>query len=170
MAEIKLCLLDRDGVLNVDKAYLYKPEAVEWVEDSLKAIAWLNRKGIEVAVVTNQSGVARGYFSESDVIKLHIWMQEEVQKAGGIISAFYYCPHLQGAPVKEYDRDCNCRKPKPGMILQALHDFDVKPENAFMAGDSPRDVEAAEAAGVRGYLYHGGSLLEFMQGILKEEK
>ena len=170
MAEIKLCLLDRDGVLNVDKAYLYKPEAVEWVEDSLKAIAWLNRKGIKVAVVTNQSGVARGYFSESDVIKLHIWMQEEVQKAGGIISAFYYCPHLPGAPVKEYDRDCNCRKPKPGMILQALHDFGVKPENAFMAGDSPRDVEAAEAAGVRGYLYHGGSLLEFMQGILKEEK
>lgn len=170
MAEIKLCLLDRDGVLNVDKAYLYKPEAVEWVEDSLKAIAWLNRKGIEVAVVTNQSGVARGYFSESDVIKLHAWMQEEVQKAGGSISAFYYCPHLSGALVKEYDRDCNCRKPKPGMILQALHDFGVKPENAFMAGDSPRDVEAAEAAGVRGYLYHGGSLLEFMQGILKEEK
>ena len=62
MAEIKLCLLDRDGVLNVDKAYLYKPEAVEWVEDSLKAIAWLNRKGIKVAVVTNQSGVARGFF------------------------------------------------------------------------------------------------------------
>ena len=60
MAEIKLCLLDRDGVLNVDKAYLYKPEAVEWVTDSLKAIAWLNRKGIKVAVVTNQSGVARG--------------------------------------------------------------------------------------------------------------
>ena len=170
MAEIKLCLLDRDGVLNVDKAYLYKPEAVEWVEDSLKAIAWLNRKGIKVAVVTNQSGVARGYFSESDVIKLHIWMQEEVQKAGGSISAFYYCPHLPGAPVKEYDRDCNCRKPKPGMILQALHDFGVKPENAFMAGDSPRDVEAAEAAGVRGYLYPGGSLLEFVQGILREEK
>lgn len=170
MAEIKLCLLDRDGVLNVDKAYLYKPEAVEWVEDSLKAIAWLNRKGIKVAVVTNQSGVARGYFSESDVIKLHAWMQEEVQKAGGIISAFYYCPHLPGAPVKEYDRDCNCRKPKPGMILQALHDFGVKPENAFMAGDSPRDVEAAEAAGVRGYLYPGGSLLEFVQGILREEK
>ena len=170
MAEIKLCLLDRDGVLNVDKAYLYKPEAVEWVEDSLKAIAWLNRKGIKVAVGTNQSGVARGYFSESDVIKLHAWMQEEVQKAGGSISAFYYCPHLPGAPVKEYDRDCNCRKPKPGMILQALHDFGVKPENAFMAGDSPRDVEAAEAAGVRGYLFPGGSLLEFVQGILREEK
>jgi len=170
MAEIKLCLLDRDGVLNVDKAYLYKPETVEWVEDSLKAIAWLNRKGIKVAVGTNQSGVARGYFSESDVIKLHAWMQEEVQKAGGSISAFYYCPHLPGAPVKEYDRDCNCRKPKPGMILQALHDFGVKPENAFMAGDSPRDVEAAEAAGVRGYLFPGGSLLEFVQGILREEK
>ena len=170
MENKKLCLLDRDGVLNIDKAYLYKPEEVEWVADSKAAIAWLNRQGYSVVVVTNQSGVARGFFTEDDVLKLHVWMQEEVKKAGGEIAAFYYCPHLPGAPVKEYDRECDCRKPKPGMILQALHDFGVRPENAFMAGDSPRDVEAAEAAGVRGYLYSEGSLLEFVQGILREKK
>ena len=168
MAEIKLCLLDRDGVLNVDKAYLYKPEAVEWVTDSLKAIAWLNRKGIKVAVVTNQSGVARGYFTEDTVRKLHAWMQAEVKKSGGEIAAFYYCPHLQGAAVKQYDVECECRKPKPGMILQALNDFNVLPGNAFLVGDSPRDVEAAEAAGVRGYLYTGGSLLEFVKSIVHD--
>ena len=127
MENKKLCLLDRDGVLNIDKAYLYKPEEVEWVADSKAAIAWLNRQGYSVVVVTNQSGVARGFFTEDDVLKLHVWMQEEVKKAGGEIAAFYYCPHLPGAPVKKYDVDCGCRKPKPGMILQALHDFCVRP-------------------------------------------
>ena len=116
MTEKKLCLLDRDGVLNVDKAYLCKTEDVEWVPGSREAIAWLNRQGFQV--------------------------------------------------VGQYDVDCDCRKPKPGMILQALNDFDVKPCNAFLAGDSPRDVEAAEAAGVKGFLYTGGNLLDFIQKIV----
>ena len=168
MAELKLCLLDRDGVLNIDKEYLYKPEDVEWVPDSLEAIAWLNRQGYRVVVVTNQSGVARGFFTEDTVRKLHDWMAEEVMKAGGTIGAFYYCPHLPGAVVKQYDRDCTCRKPKPGMVLQALNDFNVQPGNAFLIGDSPRDVEAAEAAGVKGFLYTGGSLLDFAKRIVQD--
>ncbi len=166
MTKKKLCLLDRDGVLNVDKDYLYKPEEVEWVTGSREAIAWLNRQGYQVAVVTNQSGVARGFFTEADVIKLHQWMQTEVKKKGGEIAAFYYCPHLPDAPVKQYDVRCECRKPKPGMILQALRDFGVQPEYAFLAGDGQRDVDAAEAAGVRGFLFTGGSLLDFVQKIV----
>ena len=166
MAEKKLCLLDRDGVLNIDKDYLYKARDVEWIPGSLEAIAWLNRQGFTVAVVTNQSGVARGYFTEDTVRKLHDWMAEEVKKAGGEIAAFYYCPHLPGAAVKRYDVDCDCRKPKPGMILQALGDFNVQPGNAFLIGDSPRDIKAAEAAGVRGYLYTGGSLLDLARKIV----
>ena len=121
MAGKKLCLLDRDGVLNVDKAYLHKAEDVEWIPGSLEAIAWLKKQGILVAVVTNQSGVARGYFTEDTVRKLHAWMQAEMKKSGGEIAAFYYCPHLPGAAVKQYDFECKCRKPKPGMILQALN-------------------------------------------------
>jgi D-glycero-D-manno-heptose 1,7-bisphosphate phosphatase len=93
-------------------------------------------------------------------------MAAEVKKSGGEIASFYYCPHLPGAAVRQYDVDCDCRKPKPGMILQALNDFDVKPCNAFLAGDSPRDVEAAEAAGVKGFLYTGGNLLDFIQKIV----
>ena len=166
MEENKLCLLDRDGVLNVDRTYLHRAEDVEWMPGSLEALAWLKDRGYQVAVVTNQSGVARGYFAEADVVKLHAWMQAEVKKAGGEIAAFYYCPHLPGAPVQRYDVDCACRKPRPGMVLQALHDFAVQPEHAFLVGDSPRDVEAAEAAGVRGFLYSGGSLLEFVREIL----
>ena len=170
MTENKLCLLDRDGVLNVDKDYLYKAEDVEWLPGSREAIAWLNRQGFRVVVVTNQSGVARGFFTEGTVRILHDWMTEEVKKAGGEIAAFYYCPHLPGAAVKQYDVDCVCRKPKPGMIMQALRDFDVLPRNAFMVGDSYRDIEAAEAAGIKGFLYTGGSLLDFVQKIVRNVK
>ena len=170
MTDNKLCLLDRDGVLNLDKEYLHKAEDVEWVHGSLEAIAWLNRQGFRVVVVTNQSGVARGFFTEDDVRMLHDWMAKEVQKAGGEISEFYYCPHLPGAAVKQYDVDCDCRKPKPGMIVQALRRFDVLPRNAFLVGDSPRDIEAAEAAGVKGFLYTGGSLLDLVQKIVRNMK
>ena len=167
MAENKLCLLDRDGVLNVDKDYLHKEEDVDWLPGSREAITWLNRRGYRVVVVTNQSGVARGYFTEDAVRNLHAWMAAEVKKSGGEIAAFYYCPHLPGAVVKRYDVDCDCRKPRPGMILQALADFAVRPGNAFLIGDSPRDVEAAEAAGVKGFLYTGGSVLELAQKIVQ---
>lgn len=167
MAERKLCLLDRDGVLNIDKDYLHQAEDVEWVPGSREAVAWLNRQGVQVVVVTNQSGVARGFFTEDVVKELHDWMGGEVKKAGGEIAAFYYCPHLPGAAVKQYDVDCSCRKPRPGMILQAMADFNVQPDHTFLIGDSPRDVEAAEAAGVKGYLYTGGSLLDLVQKIVK---
>lgn len=169
MERPKLCLLDRDGVLNRDKAYLYKKENVEWIDGSREAIAFLNGLGCRVAVVTNQSGVARGYFTEAEVGILHEWMAAEVEKAGGRISAFYYCPHLKGAAIKAYDKDCDCRKPRPGLIRQALKEWDTPPRDAFMIGDSPRDVEAAEAAGVKGYLFRGGSLLDFVQKILRGE-
>ena len=95
MTEKKLCLLDRDGVLNVDKDYLYKPEEVEWVTGSREAIAWLNRQGYQVAVVTNQSGVARGFFTEADVIKLHQWMQTEVKKKAVKLPHFITVPICQ---------------------------------------------------------------------------
>ena len=170
MDEIKLCLLDRDGVLNVDKDYLHQAEDVEWVPGSREAVAWLNRQGFQVVVVTNQSGVARGFFTEDTVRMFHDWMASEIKKTGGEIAAFYYCPHLPGAAVKQYDADCSCRKPKPGMILQALGDFNVQPGNAFLIGDSPRDLEAAEAAGVKGYLYTGGNLLDLVQRVVKSKQ
>ena len=168
MAEEKLCLLDRDGVLNADTDYLYKIEDVAWVLGSKEAVALLNRAGYRVVVVTNQSGVARGYFTEEDVRTLHAWMGEEIKQAGGEIAAFYYCPHLPGAPIKTYDRQCDCRKPEPGMIRQALAEWQVLPRNAFLIGDSLRDIEAAEKAGVKGYLFTGGNLAAFVRRILEE--
>ena len=96
MTEKKLCLLDRDGVLNIDKDYLHKPEEVEWVPGSLEAIAWLNRQGYLVVVVTNQSGVARGYFTEETVRKLHSWMASEVKKNWWRDSSLLLLPSSSG--------------------------------------------------------------------------
>ena len=166
MTGTKLCLLDRDGVLNTDTGYLYQIKDVRWIPGSKEAVALLNRAGYRVVVVTNQSGVARGYFTEEDVKKLHVWMGEEIKKAGGEITSFYYCPHLPGALLQEYDRECECRKPKPGMVKRALQEQQVLPENAFLIGDNPRDVEAAKRAGVKGYLFTGGNLAEFVRRIL----
>jgi D-glycero-D-manno-heptose 1,7-bisphosphate phosphatase len=163
---VKLALFDRDGVLNVDKAYLYRPEDAEWMPDAREAVAWLNSRGYTVVVVTNQSGVARGYYTEADVQRFHTWMTGEFAKAGADIARFYYCPHLKDGVVPQYAVDCDCRKPKPGMVLAALRDFRARPEDCFLVGDSPRDIEAAEGAGVAGYLYGGGSLLAFVQTLV----
>lgn len=163
---LKLVLLDRDGVLNEDSGYLYKKEDLRWVPGALEALAYIKEQGIKVAVVTNQSGVARGYYSEDDVKKLHRYMAEEIKKAGGEISGFYYCPHHPQGKISEYSKVCDCRKPAPGMVIQALKDFDVSPEEALMIGDSIRDVEAAENAHVRGELFEGNlNLLDFIKGI-----
>ena len=166
MRQPRLVLLDRDGVLNMDKGYLYRKQDLEWVPGSREALKELAEAGIPVAVVTNQSGVARGYYGEKDVLLLHSWMVAQVRKAGGDIARFYYCPHHKEGKVAEYAVDCDCRKPKPGMVLRALEELSVAPEDAILIGDSPRDVEAAEAAGVTGYLFQGGDLREFLHGIL----
>jgi len=154
---------DRDGTLNVDKDYLYKIKDFEWLEDAPKAIRWANEKGFLAIVITNQSGIARGYFAEDDVRRLHEWMNEDLVRFGAHIDAFYYCPHLPNGKVEAYAKECDCRKPKPGLIERACADFRIDRGISLMIGDKPRDVECAEAAGVRGVLYEKGSLLQLLK-------
>ena len=154
---------DRDGTLNVDKDYLYKIKDFEWLEDAPKAIRWANEKGFLVIVITNQSGIARGYFAEDDVRRLHEWMNEDLARFCAHIDAFYYCPHLPNGKVEAYAKECDCRKPKPGLIERACADFRIDRGISLMIGDKPRDVECAEAAGVRGVLYEKGSLLQLLK-------
>ena len=161
----KAVFFDRDGVLNVDKAYLYKIEELEWIDGAVEAVAYLTRLGYLVFVVTNQSGIARGYYTVAEMETLHRHMAAEIAAGGGKIEKFYYCPHLPNGTVAKYAVDCDCRKPKPGLILQALQEYAIDTEKSFLIGDKKRDVEAAEAAGIKGYLFEQGDLLDFVRRI-----
>ena len=164
---MKAVFFDRDGVINVDVDYLYKIEDFKWTEGCIETLVLLTQLGYKIFIVTNQSGVARGYYTEADVQKLHAYIASEADKFSAKIEKFYYCPHLKDGSVPEYAIDCDCRKPKPGMILKAFAEYELNKDECFLIGDGKRDVEAAQAAGIKGYLYQGGSLREFIKNILK---
>ena len=164
--KLKAAFFDRDGVLNVDKSYLYKIEDLEWIDGAKEALAYLTQQGYTIFVVTNQSGIARGYYTVDDMNRLHEFMAQQVAAAGGKIEKFYYCPHLPEGKIAEYAVECDCRKPKPGLILRAFEEYDIDKDAAFLIGDKPRDVESAEAAGIKGYLFSGGNLLNFVIEIV----
>ena len=112
----KAVFFDRDGVLNVDKDYLHSIDALEWIDGAKEAVAYLTKQGYTVFVVTNQSGVAPGCYKESDDQILHDHMAHELDRNGAPILHFYYCPHHKEGSVPLYAVDCECRKPKPGMM------------------------------------------------------
>ena len=145
-----VAFLDRDGVLNVDHGYVHRPERLEWVAGAPEAVRLLNEAGIPVIVITNQSGVARGYFGETDVQQFHAHVQEQLRARGAHVDAFYYCPHHPQGTVAEFAIACDCRKPKPGMLERAARDFAVDRGRSFLIGDKDDDVAAAAAFGVRG--------------------
>lgn len=159
----KAVFFDRDGTLNVDTDFLYKKEEFEWMDGAVEAIRFANENGYKVIVITNQSGVARGYFKEADVNALHDWMNEQLKEYGAHIDAFYYCPHHPEAVVPEYRKKCECRKPGAKLVEDACRDFDVDKEKAIMIGDAERDLESASKLGIRGVKYTGGSLYELVK-------
>ena len=165
----KTVFFDRDGVLNVEKNYLYKIEEFQWQVDAVAAIKLLQAAGYQIIVVTNQSGIARGYYNEVDVQKLHAYMQAQLALEQTKIDAFYYCPHLPTGSRPEYTKECQCRKPRPGMLQAAMQEYPVLEAQSFLIGDKTSDLQAAQAAGIRGYLYQTGSLLEFVKNVLVKE-
>jgi D-glycero-D-manno-heptose 1,7-bisphosphate phosphatase len=154
---------DRDGVLNVDHGYTYRPEDFQWMPGAVETIKYFNERNYLVIVITNQSGVARGYYTEEDVNVLHEYMNVELKKQGAHVDCFYYCPHHPEGKIVKYKSKCNCRKPAPGMLMQAMEEWPINKEVALVIGDKPSDVVAAEAAGVKGYLFAGENLLTYIQ-------
>jgi D-glycero-D-manno-heptose 1,7-bisphosphate phosphatase len=148
----KALFLDRDGVINVEKNYVYKIEDFEFIDGIFEFVKKFQDKGYLVFVVTNQAGIGRGYYTEEDFRILTDWMNEEFKKQGIIINGVYYCPHHPTYGKGKYKKDCECRKPKPGMILKAKADFNIDLGKSILIGDKESDLEAGRKAGV-GYLY-----------------
>ena len=155
---------DRDGVLNHDAGYVHTPEAFAWTDEAVEAVRQVNDAGWLAFVVTNQSGIARGYYGPEDVTRLHQWMQHELGRHGAHIDAYYYCPHHPEARVEAYRHpDPPDRKPNPGMILRALGEWPVDLPRSIMVGDKASDLEAARRAGLRSLHFTGGDLARFLE-------
>ena len=135
--------LDRDGVINVDREYVYKSDDFEFIEGIFEVVKQYHEAGYLVIVITNQSGIARGYYSERDFLHVSRWMQEQFEAYGGKIDHVYYCPHHP-----EITGSCRCRKPGSGMLIDAKNAYHVDMKHSLMIGDKERDIEAAIGAGV----------------------
>lgn len=158
---------DRDGVLNEDAGYVYRPKDFRWIDGARDALRLVQSRGLLSIVVTNQSGVARGYYDETEVDRLHQWMRDDLTRDGIDITAFYTCPFHEDAVVERYRAvDHPDRKPNPGMILRAIAEWSIDPRRALMVGDKERDIEAARRAGIPGSLFHGGSLLDHIEALI----
>jgi len=155
----KAVFFDRDGTLNVDIAYLHRPEDFIWIEGAKEAIKYVNDKGYLAILVTNQSGVARGYYPEEDVKAVYDWMNKELEQIGAHLDALFYCPHHPDGKIPAYTKVCNCRKPDTGMVDKACEAFKIDRSKSFFVGDSDKDMECAQKAGITGIKYVSESLL-----------
>ena len=144
----KAIFLDRDGTLNIDHGYVHRIDDFHFIEGSIEALQKLKAMGFLLVLVTNQSGIARGYFSEEQFLQLTEWMDWSLADRGVDLDGIYYCPHHpQGQG--EYKQNCDCRKPKSGMLDQAIRELNIDPAQSFMVGDKAEDLLAAQSAKVR---------------------
>jgi D,D-heptose 1,7-bisphosphate phosphatase len=144
----KAAFIDRDGVLNEERAFVHRIEDFAFLPRAVEALRLLKAAGYLLVVVTNQSGIARGLYSEADYLALTEHMRERLAAAGVCLDAIEYCPHLPEALVERYRADCDCRKPKPGMLRRAIQALDIAPAASFLVGDRLADVEAGRTAGI----------------------
>lgn len=140
--------LDRDGVLNQDRGYVSRPEDFEWLPGVMHALRTLQRAGLALVVVTNQSGIARGLYGPAEYANLTAWMHSELARHGITLDGVHHCPHLPDAPLAAWRRHCDCRKPTPGMLRRAARDLRLDLAACVMVGDKPSDILAGRAAGV----------------------
>ncbi len=186
MKKERAVFLDRDGTINEEVGYLKHVDELKLFPFTAEAVGIIQKAGMKAVVVSNQSGVARGFFDEDFVRTLHDRINEMLAREGTFIDRFYFCPHHPTEGSGEYVRDCYCRKPKTGMLLQASDELDIDLSRSYMIGDTERDLETARNAGVTGILvrtgygkdivdtegaaYVAGDLLDAVNWILKDKE
>ena len=165
MGKITAVFLDRDGTINEEVGYLDSLDKLKMIPAAYEAIRLINKSCMKAIVVTNQSGVARGFFTEQFVRETNEIIQADLRKNNASIDKFYYCPHHPTEGTGIYLQNCNCRKPLPGMLLQAAHDLDIELESSYMVGDTYRDMETAKKVGVKRILVKTGYGREMLQDV-----
>ncbi len=157
MTQQKALFLDRDGVINIDHGYVSSPEQFEFIEDVFSVCRRFYDNGFKIFVITNQSGIGRGYYDEAQFLALSNWMREQFSKHGIVISDVKFCPHHPTNALAPYLKDCDCRKPQPGMINEVIAEYDIDPSTSIFVGDKKSDMLAASSANVHHkYLVESG--------------
>ncbi|WDE07490.1 D-glycero-beta-D-manno-heptose 1,7-bisphosphate 7-phosphatase [Thalassomonas viridans] len=156
----KALFLDRDGIINIDHGYVHKIENFEFVDGIFELCRLAMTKGYDIFVITNQAGIARGLYAVSDFEKLTSWMLAQFEKQYINIREVFYCPHHPTKGVNEFKMSCQCRKPAPGMILQAQEKYNLDLGASIFIGDKPSDMQAAEAAGINNRILVASRYLE----------
>jgi len=158
-ARRRAVFLDRDGTINQEVGYISQVKDLRLIDGAARAIAELNRAGLAVIVVSNQSGLARGYFSLEQMLAVQAELERRLAREGARLDGFYYCPHHPRGKVERLAIECGCRKPKPGLVLQAAQDHGLELAGSYMVGDRWRDAACGQAVGLTTILVatgHGG--------------
>lgn len=157
MGRKRAVFLDRDGTIIQNRHYGWDPAKIQLLDGVVPGLKLLQESGYSLIVVTNQSGIARGHFTERDLWRMHFRLSEILAEQGVAVTAYYYCPHHPDGIVPEYKMVCNCRKPKPGMVLRARDDWDLDLASSWLIGDILDDVEAGKSVGCRAVLLDLGT-------------
>lgn len=161
----KAVFLDRDGTINVEKHYLYKIEDFEFLPGVIEGLKLLQRADYLLVIITNQSGIARGYYTEDDFQRLNSWMLKELKDKGVDIAKVYYCPHLSDAQVEKYRKECDCRKPNLGMYEQAVRELEIDLNISWTIGDKIRDCAICVSSACRGILIADNEKSEVVNAV-----
>lgn len=148
----KAVFLDRDGTINIEKHYLYKVSDFEYRDGALEGLKALTDMGYVLVIVTNQSGIARGYYTVNDYLSLDQWLKNDLAQRGIYISGSYFCPHLPGGANSIYAKECDCRKPKTALFWRAARELNIDMDLSFAVGDKERDLSICNESGVKGIL------------------